>query len=619
MHHLRTGKQLFGLLFGNFAGTLRLLLGAHALVLLQLAQFIGQCVGLRFHLLCQRARLGTGSFQFIFALLDQFIPLFAGCFQLMGSFVAQLLHFVLTFLQLQLQVVQLTQNRIQTLILGRQMLLSRFNDAAGDAQLFADQECVGFARYAHTQLIGGTQGLQIKLATGVDHTLSLQCKNLQFRIVGGRHQQHTTAAQLLNDGNCQRGALGGIGTGTQLVQQHKGVRHSQFQNTGDFFHVAGEGGKALLNALFVADIHQKFIKHTDLAALVSRNQKTALCHGAQQTGGFQGDRLTAGVRAGDDKGIVFPAQCNIHRNTLLRIDQRVAGTDQIKGRIRPHSGLEGLQLQCKPRLCQQDVDFQHGLVAVLELRLNGGHLCGKGHQNALDLLCLLCAVLQNAGVCLHHSLRFHEHRSARRGYIVDDTAHLAAVFALDRHNIPAVAHGNHTLLQVFGGIHIAHHAFQPVADAVFGGADLFAQLCQRAGGGIRHGIRCQNGAGDLLLKAWLRCQRVKQIIGRQRVMLRGAVPAGQVLKIAQRTGHHQQFAHGKHAALYGTGGKLTDPLYPAKARRAVFNQQGVDGVRLLQCVAHLVRVALRLNGQQHSTGFLAYAALRCTRNDLIQF
>ena len=155
MHHLRTGKQLFGLLFGNFAGTLRLLLGAHALVLLQLAQLVGQCVGLCFHLLCQRARLGTGGFQFILALLDQLIPFFAGGFQLMGSFVAQLLHFVLAFLQLQLQVVQLTQNRIQTLILGRQMLLSRFNDAAGDAQFFADQECVGFARYAHTQLIGG--------------------------------------------------------------------------------------------------------------------------------------------------------------------------------------------------------------------------------------------------------------------------------------------------------------------------------------------------------------------------------------------------------------------------------------------------------------------------------
>ena len=202
---------------------------------------------------------------------------------------------------------------------------------------------------------------------------------------------------------------------------------------------------------------------------------------------------------------------------------------------------------------------------------------------------------------------------------MDDTAHLAAVLALDRHNVPAVAHRNHAFLQVFRGIHIAHHAFQPVADAVFCGADLFAQLCQSAGGCICHGIRCQNGTGDLLLKARLRCQRVKQIIGRQRVMLRGAVPAGQVLEIAQRTSHHQQLAHREHTALYGTGGKLADPLYPAKARRAVFDQQGVDGICLLQRVAYLVRVALRLNGQQHGTGFLAYAALRRTGNDLIQF
>ena len=88
MHHFRTGKQLFGLLFGNFAGTLCLLLGAHTLVLLQLAQFIGQRVGLCFHLLCQRACLGTSCFQFILALLDQLIPLFAGGFQLMRGFVA---------------------------------------------------------------------------------------------------------------------------------------------------------------------------------------------------------------------------------------------------------------------------------------------------------------------------------------------------------------------------------------------------------------------------------------------------------------------------------------------------------------------------------------------------
>ena len=232
------------------------------------------------------------------------------------------------------------------------MLLGSLDNTAGYPQLFADQESVGLARYAHTQLIGGAQGLQIKLAAGVDHALSLQRKNLQFRIVGGSHQQYATASQLLNDGNCQCGTLGRVGAGAQLVQQHKGVRHSQFQNTGNFFHVAGEGGKALLNALLIADVYQKFIKHADLAALVCRDQKTALCHSAQQTGGFQSDRFTAGVRAGDDKRIILPAQCNIHRNALLRVDQRVAGTDQVKRRIRPHSGLEGFQFQRKPRFRQ---------------------------------------------------------------------------------------------------------------------------------------------------------------------------------------------------------------------------------------------------------------------------
>ena len=160
----------------------------------------------------------------------------------MRSFVAQLLHLVLAFFQLKFQIIQLPQNCIQTFILGRQMLLGSLNDATRDAQLFADQESVGLARYAHTQLIGWAQGLQIKLAAGIDHALCFQCKDLQLCIVGGRHQQNATASQFLNDGNCQRGALGGIGTGTQLVQQHKGVRHGKLQNAGDLFHVAGEGG-----------------------------------------------------------------------------------------------------------------------------------------------------------------------------------------------------------------------------------------------------------------------------------------------------------------------------------------------------------------------------------------
>ena len=449
MHHLGAHKQLFGFLFGNLTGTLGFLLGAQALVLLQLTQFVGQRIGLAFHLLGQRTGFGAGRFQLVFALPDQFIPLFLGSLQLVGCLVLQLFHLVLAFLQLQFQIIQLTQNGIQPLILGRQMLLRCLNDPLRDAKLLTDEECVGLARHADAQLIGRAQRFQIEFAAGVHNALGLQCEHLELCIVGGGHQQHAAAAQFFNDGHSQRGTLGRVGTGTQLVQQHKSVRHGQLQNAGDLFHMAGEGGKALFDALLIADVHEKLIEHADLAALVGRDQETTLCHRAQQTGRFQGDGLAAGVRAGDDERIIFFAQCNVHRHALLWVDQWVACPDQREGIVGAHCRFECLELQRQTRLCQQDINVQHGLIAVLELRLNGCHLCGKGYQNALDLLRFLGTILQDAGIGFHDSLRFHKHRCTGRGNVMDDAAHFAAVFALDRDNVSAVAHGDHTLLQIF--------------------------------------------------------------------------------------------------------------------------------------------------------------------------
>ena len=201
---------------------------------------------------------------------------------------------------------------------------------------------------------------------------------------------------------------------------------------------------------------------------------------------------------------------------------------------------------------------------------------------------------------------------------MDNAADLAAVLALDRDNVAAIAHGNHALLQVFRSIHVADHAFQPVTDAVFGCTDLFAQLVQGAGSRIRHRIRSQNGTGDLLFQTWFRGQRIEQVIGRQCVMVRGAVPAAQILEITQCTCHHQQFAHGEHAALDRTRGQLADTLYPTKPGRTVFDEQGVDRIRLLQCIANLIRVTLGLQFQHFFPGFLAHTALRRPCNDLVK-
>ena len=146
--------------------------------------------------------------------------------------------------------------------------------------------------------------------------------------MGGRHQQHTTAAQLLDDGDCQRSTLGGVCACSQFVQQDQCAGHGQFQDAGDLLHVAGEGGQALFDALLVADVHEKLVKYANLAALVGGNEETALCHGTQQTGRFQGDRLAAGVRAGNDERIVFSAQRDIHRDALFGVDERMPCPDE---------------------------------------------------------------------------------------------------------------------------------------------------------------------------------------------------------------------------------------------------------------------------------------------------
>ena len=138
------------------------------------------------------------------------------------------------------------------------------------------------------------------------------------------------------------------------------------------------------------------------------------------------------------------------------------------------------------------------------------------------------------------------------------------------------------------------------------------------GSRIRHGVRGQNGTGDLLLQTGLWCQRIKQVIRRQGIVVGGAVPAAQILKVAQCAGHHQQLAHGEHAALDRAGHELADALHAAKAGRAVFDQQTIDGVGLLQRVAHFVRVALGFQRKHLRFCFLTDAALGGTRNDLIK-
>ena len=69
--------------------------------------------------------------------------------QLVGSLVFQAFHLVLTGFELELQIIQLAQNGVQTLVFRGQMLLCSLNDPLRDAELFADKASVGPVSYTH--------------------------------------------------------------------------------------------------------------------------------------------------------------------------------------------------------------------------------------------------------------------------------------------------------------------------------------------------------------------------------------------------------------------------------------------------------------------------------------
>ena len=48
-------------------------------------------------------------------------------------------------------------------------------------------------------------------------------------------------------------------------------------------HVRREGGQALFDALFIADVGQHFVKHRQAAAVRSRNHQAAHHHQGEQT------------------------------------------------------------------------------------------------------------------------------------------------------------------------------------------------------------------------------------------------------------------------------------------------------------------------------------------------
>ena len=79
-------------------------------------------------------------------------------------------------------------------------------------------------------------------------------KGLQFAVVGGHDGKHLFVVQVLDHGHGQGRPFGGIGPYAHFVHQHQVPFPDFIQNGDHVLHMAGEGGQALFNALFIPDI-----------------------------------------------------------------------------------------------------------------------------------------------------------------------------------------------------------------------------------------------------------------------------------------------------------------------------------------------------------------------------
>ena len=104
-----------------------------------------------------------------------------------------------------------------------------------------------------------------------------------------------------------------------------------------------KGRQALFDALLITDVNEIFVKNgRRCCSHAPGDQEPVLRHRVEQAGCFQRYGLAAGVRAGDDEGVIVAAQLNVHRHDLFLVDERVAGLIQLEIDLVADGGHKGV-------------------------------------------------------------------------------------------------------------------------------------------------------------------------------------------------------------------------------------------------------------------------------------
>ena len=398
--------------------------------------------------------------------------------------------------QLLARLFQVGEKVFKVLYILAKLFPGGFNDIVGKAQLLRDGKGITFAGNAYHEAVGGLQGLHIEFTACVYDAFRPHGVGLEFGIVGRGKCADPPYMAEIQDGDCQRRALGRVGSGTQLVKKTQTLPVDPAENIHDGLHMGRKGGKALLDALLITDVREDFTEEREFASITCRNMKTCHTHQFEEADSLERDRLAAGIGAGDNDHVIFAAQFNVDGNNFFRVDQRMAPLSDIDIAFIVKNRPGGILLHGKICAGENEIQPGHVFSVVLEFHEVFAGFDGKSGQDLLNLLFFLQDQFPHLIVERDNGSRLDKKCGARGGLIVNETGNLGLVFRFDRNTIAVSAQGDHIVLQVCG-IGRVDHFCKLLVDLVTGQLHITPYLTERRRSVVRNLILGKDAAADL--------------------------------------------------------------------------------------------------------------------------
>jgi len=237
--------------------------------------------------------------------------------------------------------LDLVEEACFALSVGAEEGLGVLDEGFGQAEALGDDEGIAAARGADEEAEGGEEGLGVELDGGVFDAGGGEGVAFEPAEVGGGEDVGAEFAEAVKDGGGKGDAFDGVGAGAEFVEEDEGAAVGAGEDLDEATDVGGEGGEALFEALFVADVGEDLSIHGEGRFGGGGDVKAGLGHQDEEADGFEGDGFAAGVGAGDKQEVEVVAETEVEGDDVgegvVRLDVFAAG-----GEVQ-EEGMAGLE------------------------------------------------------------------------------------------------------------------------------------------------------------------------------------------------------------------------------------------------------------------------------------